>query len=163
MGGDDAAREVADRIFVWGSILGVILACVQWFALPRITPWFSPLAEVREAVKGPAAISSFIHLVNGLVFGKLFFGKYPSYCFSVHRHAKNLYSLLLLPSHSGGGYDAGAIGISRFGISHSHWCFYYGPWLSIPTGKYIKRCAAFVSSVQCSSRTICNMLVCTVQ
>jgi len=68
MGGDDAAREVADRIFAWGSILGVILALVQWFALPAITPLFSPLAEVREAVKGPAMISSFIHLVNGLVF-----------------------------------------------------------------------------------------------
>ena len=68
MGGDDAAREVADRIFGWGTMLGVILALVQWFALPMITPLFSPLEEVREAVKGPAAISSFIHLVNGLVF-----------------------------------------------------------------------------------------------
>ena len=66
--GDDAARPVADRIFAWGTILGVILAGVQLFALPMITPWFSPLSEVREAVKGPALISSFIHLVNGLVF-----------------------------------------------------------------------------------------------
>ena len=68
LGGDDAARPVADRIFAWGTILGVILAGVQLFALPMITPWFSPLPEVREAVKGPALISSFIHLVNGLVF-----------------------------------------------------------------------------------------------
>lgn len=68
MGGDSAARDVADRIFAWGTLLGVLLAGVQWFALPMITPWFSPLPEVREAVKGPAAISSFIHLVNGLVF-----------------------------------------------------------------------------------------------
>ena len=68
VGGDAAARDVADRIFVWGSILGGILALVQWFALPMITPLFSPLNEVRQAVKGPAAISSFIHLVNGLVF-----------------------------------------------------------------------------------------------
>jgi putative MATE family efflux protein len=67
-GGDDAAREVADRIFVWGTYLGILLACVQWFALPAITPLFTPLAEVRDAVRGPAAISSFIHLVNGLVF-----------------------------------------------------------------------------------------------
>jgi len=66
--GDDAARDVADRIFAWGSILGIILAAVQLFALPKITPWFSPLPEVQNAVKGPAAISSFIHLVNGLVF-----------------------------------------------------------------------------------------------
>ena len=68
VGGDDAARAVADRIFVWGSILGAILAVAQWVALPMITPLFSPLEEVRQAVKGPAAISSFIHLVNGLVF-----------------------------------------------------------------------------------------------
>ena len=68
VGGDDAAREVADRIFAWGSILGVVLALVQWFALPVVTQFFSPLPEVRQAVRGPAMISSFIHLVNGLVF-----------------------------------------------------------------------------------------------
>jgi putative MATE family efflux protein len=67
-GGDTAAREVADRIFVWGTYLGLLLACVQWFALPAITPLFTPLPEVRNAIRGPAAISSFIHLVNGLVF-----------------------------------------------------------------------------------------------
>ena len=67
-GGDDAAREVADRIFAWGTCLGVALALAQWFALPAITPLFTPLAEVHDAVRGPAAISSFIHLVNGLVF-----------------------------------------------------------------------------------------------
>lgn len=30
--GDDLAREVADRIFTWGTVLGVILVGVQWFA-----------------------------------------------------------------------------------------------------------------------------------
>jgi hypothetical protein len=49
-------------------MLGVVLALVQWFALPSITWWFSPLTTVWDAVRGPAAISSFIHLVNGLVF-----------------------------------------------------------------------------------------------
>jgi Na+-driven multidrug efflux pump len=68
VGGDDAARAVADRIFIWGSILGAVLAAVQWAALPIITPLFSPLEEVMRAVRGPAAISSFIHLVNGMVF-----------------------------------------------------------------------------------------------
>lgn len=67
-GGNDAARTVADRIFAWGTLLGIVLACGQYFALPAITPAFSPLLEVRQAVKGPATISSFIHLVNGLVF-----------------------------------------------------------------------------------------------
>jgi len=68
MGGNDAARVVADRIFAWGTLLGIVLSCGQYFALPAITPAFSPLLEVQQAVKGPAAISSFIHLVNGLVF-----------------------------------------------------------------------------------------------
>lgn len=68
LGGDDAARDVADRIFLWGSILGVILAVGQMAALPFIAPLFSPLPEVQKAVRGPAAISSLIHLVNGLVF-----------------------------------------------------------------------------------------------
>jgi putative MATE family efflux protein len=67
-GGNDAARMVADRIFAWGTLLGIVLACGQYFALPAITTFFSPLLEVRQAVKGPAAISSFIHLVNGMVF-----------------------------------------------------------------------------------------------
>lgn len=67
-GGDKAGREVADRLFSFGVLLGVMLALGQYLLLPLITPLFSPLPEVIEAVKGPAAISSFIHLVNGLVF-----------------------------------------------------------------------------------------------
>lgn len=68
MGGDSAGRETADRIFGYGCLLGLVLAVGQYFLLPTITPLFSPLPEVIEAVKGPAAISSFIHLANGLVF-----------------------------------------------------------------------------------------------
>ncbi len=41
-GGDEAAREVADRIFAWGAFLGMALACVQWFALPAIMTMFPP-------------------------------------------------------------------------------------------------------------------------
>jgi len=67
-GGNSAGRETADRIFGYGCLLGLVLAVGQYFLLPTITPLFSPLPEVIEAVKGPAAISSFIHLVNGLVF-----------------------------------------------------------------------------------------------
>lgn len=68
MGGDSAGREVADRIFGYGCLLGLVLAVGQFFLLPTVTPFFSPLPEVIEAVKGPSVISSFIHLVNGLVF-----------------------------------------------------------------------------------------------
>ncbi len=68
VGGDEAGRDVADRLFSFGVLLGVMLALGQYLLLPLITPLFSPLPEVIEAVKGPAAISSFIHLINGLVF-----------------------------------------------------------------------------------------------
>lgn len=66
--GDRAGREVADRIFGYGCLLGLVLAVGQLVFLPTITPFFSPLPEVIKSVKGPAAISSFIHLFNGLVF-----------------------------------------------------------------------------------------------
>ncbi|KAL7458722.1 hypothetical protein ACHAWC_010358 [Mediolabrus comicus] len=68
VGGDKAGRNVADRLFSFGVLLGIMLALGQYLLLPLITPLFSPLPEVIEAVKGPAAISSFIHLINGLVF-----------------------------------------------------------------------------------------------
>ena len=68
VGGDNAGRDVADRLFSFGVLLGVMLALGQYLLLPLITPLFSPLPEVIDAVKGPAVISSFIHLVNGLVF-----------------------------------------------------------------------------------------------
>ena len=67
-GGVNTGRMVADRIFGYGCLLGTVLAVCQYLLLPSITPLFSPLPEVIDAVKGPAAISSFIHLVNGLVF-----------------------------------------------------------------------------------------------
>jgi len=66
--GDDAARDVADRVFLWGSMVGVLLAVLQLTLLPVLVPIFSTLPEVREAVKAPAFISSFIHVINGPVF-----------------------------------------------------------------------------------------------
>jgi len=66
--GDDAARAVADRTFVWGSIVGVFLAVTQILALPILVPLFSTIPEVQEAVKVPALISSFIHILNGPLF-----------------------------------------------------------------------------------------------
>lgn len=66
--GDDAARRMADRIFSWGCILGLILGATQVAALPFLIPVFTPIAEVREAIKIPSLISAFIHLVNGPLF-----------------------------------------------------------------------------------------------
>jgi len=66
--GDDAARAMADRIFAWGSIIGVGLGLTQLLALPILVPMFSTVPEVQEAIKVPALISSFIHVLNGPLF-----------------------------------------------------------------------------------------------
>lgn len=67
-GGTDAARNVADRIFWWGTLVGFLLAGTQLALLPKLVPLFSTLPEVQSAVKTPALISSFLHILNGPVF-----------------------------------------------------------------------------------------------
>ena len=37
--GDEAARKIADRIFSWGTLLGVILALVQLVASEWLLSW----------------------------------------------------------------------------------------------------------------------------
>uniref|UniRef100_A0A6U3S5P7 Polysaccharide biosynthesis protein C-terminal domain-containing protein n=1 Tax=Ditylum brightwellii TaxID=49249 RepID=A0A6U3S5P7_9STRA len=66
--GNEAARNVADRTFSWGLFTGVLLGVGQIALIPKIVPLFSTLPEVQEAVKLPALISSFIHIVNGPLF-----------------------------------------------------------------------------------------------
>ena len=66
--GRDAARRVADRMFAWCSVVGLILGLTQLVALPWLVPLFSTLPEVQQAVKGPALIASLLHFVNGPVF-----------------------------------------------------------------------------------------------
>lgn len=66
--GDDDARQVADRMFAWGSIVGAMLGTAQYLALPFLVPLFSTLDNVQEAVKAPALIASLIHVINGPVF-----------------------------------------------------------------------------------------------
>jgi putative MATE family efflux protein len=66
--GDDAARQMADKIFVWGSILGVFLGIAQMALLPVLIPLFTTIPEVREATRVPALISSLIQFVNGPLF-----------------------------------------------------------------------------------------------
>jgi len=66
--GTSKARNVADRIFIWGSIIGILLGVTQLLLLPVLVPLFSTLPEVQEAVKAPALISSLLHVINGPVF-----------------------------------------------------------------------------------------------
>ena len=67
--GDFAARGMADKLFVWGTLLlGIFLGIAQMALLPIITPLFTTIPEVREAIKLPALISTFIQFVNGPLF-----------------------------------------------------------------------------------------------
>ena len=52
--GENDARHVADRMFVWGTVVGALLGLIQYLCLPFLVPLFSTLPEVQEAVKFPA-------------------------------------------------------------------------------------------------------------
>ena len=73
--GDDAeavgvlsARRVADRLIGWSTLIAGSLALAQWLAMPQLTPLFTPLEEVRAAVRRPAQISALVQLTNGPLF-----------------------------------------------------------------------------------------------
>lgn len=66
--GTEQARHVADRIFVWGAIVGMLLGLTQYITLPTLVPLFSTLPQVRQAVRQPALIASVLHVINGFVF-----------------------------------------------------------------------------------------------
>lgn len=66
--GENEARQIADRVFMWGSLLGLLLGVGQYLALPVLVPLFSTLPEVQSAVRIPALLASLLHVVNGPVF-----------------------------------------------------------------------------------------------
>lgn len=66
--GDLAARKMADKIFLHGSILGLFLGLLQMAIIPYFVPIFTTIPAVQEAIKIPAFISSFIQFVNGPLF-----------------------------------------------------------------------------------------------
>merc|ERR1712214_201228 len=66
--GAASARKCADRLFMWSSLVGLLLGLTQYFSSGVLVPIFSNLPEVREAVRVPTMISSLIHLINGPVF-----------------------------------------------------------------------------------------------
>jgi putative MATE family efflux protein len=64
---DQNARDAADRLLGWSTLVGLGLGIGQLALLPVLVPLFSTLPEVREAVKMPSLIAALIHVVNGPV------------------------------------------------------------------------------------------------
>jgi multidrug resistance protein, MATE family len=61
------AKFVADRMMLWGVVLGGALAAFQLLSLPLLKV-FSPLKEVQEAAKWPSIIGAMLQMMNGVVF-----------------------------------------------------------------------------------------------
>lgn len=66
--GASEARNVADRLFVWGTMVGLLLGVSQYMLLPSLVPVFSTLPNVRQAVKAPGLMVALLHVVNGFLF-----------------------------------------------------------------------------------------------
>jgi len=66
-GGPLAAREVADRLLVWGLYAGVAFGLVQLAALPLLGV-FTPIASVQEAARVPSILGAVLQSINGMVF-----------------------------------------------------------------------------------------------
>ena len=64
---DQNARDAADRLLGWSTLVGLGLGVGQLVLLPVLVPLFSTLPEVQEAVKLPSLIAALIHIVNGPV------------------------------------------------------------------------------------------------
>ena len=67
-GGIPEARKVADRIFGWGALIGILQGILQIVIVPKILPLFSTLPEVIEAARYPSLIMSLVHVTNGIIF-----------------------------------------------------------------------------------------------
>jgi Na+-driven multidrug efflux pump len=66
--GDHQARNVGDRMFVWNSIVGVILGMTQLVALPWLVPLFSADPTIQDMARIPALLSALVLAMNGPVF-----------------------------------------------------------------------------------------------
>jgi Na+-driven multidrug efflux pump len=65
--GDERARQTADRLLGWSTLMGTMLGVGQFLLLPMLVPLFSTLDSVKEAARLPTLIASSIHIVNGPV------------------------------------------------------------------------------------------------
>ena len=61
------ARKVADRLLIWGLILGVGLGALQLLCLPLLSV-FSSLPDVQRAARLPSIIGACLQIMNGVVF-----------------------------------------------------------------------------------------------
>ena len=66
-GGKLEAKKVADRLLMWGFVLGLFLGVLQACALPMIK-FFTPLQGVQDMAKLPVLIGAIQMPLNGLVF-----------------------------------------------------------------------------------------------
>jgi len=66
-GGKKNALQSVRRLMSWGFILGIVLGALQLSLLPIISK-STPMAEVRDAARMPAILSSLYQVINGMVF-----------------------------------------------------------------------------------------------
>lgn len=64
----EQGRYMANRIFFWGTLLGLIMGTIQYISMPFIIPLFTSIPEVTNIIYTPAMIGSLINIVNGPVF-----------------------------------------------------------------------------------------------
>lgn len=61
------ARQAADRLLAWGTIIGVVLAGLQLVSLP-ILSLLSPLQDVQNAARLPSIIGAVLQFINCIVW-----------------------------------------------------------------------------------------------
>ena len=61
------AKQAADRLMLWGVLLGTILASIQLCSLPMLS-LFSTIPAVIEAARVPSILGALMNLLNGIVF-----------------------------------------------------------------------------------------------
>ena len=61
------SRAIANRMFVWGLIMGIVLGSLQLAALPLLKV-FSPLPDVQDAARIPSVVGACLQIINGAVF-----------------------------------------------------------------------------------------------
>lgn len=62
------AKQSADRILLWGCILGGFLAASQYIAAGPLLKVFSPLASVQSLARGPSTIGAILQWLNCIVW-----------------------------------------------------------------------------------------------
>lgn len=61
------ARQAANRLMIFGIMLGSLLGSLQLLSLPLIS-FFSPLPDVQAMARGPATIGALLQLLNCIVW-----------------------------------------------------------------------------------------------